>query len=288
MKEAIGLYRSHAYGTTARARACVEDFLHVQSVLSERLHFSLQNLDILEIGPGQFVSQMTCFSRCNRVVGIDLDVIVQGFAPRAYWQMLQVNGWRRTLKTIGRKVFGFDRAFARELRCQLGIMRLPRLQVLRMDVSEMDFPDQSFDFAYSRAVFHHLPDPHKALCEIVRVLRPGGAVYIALHPYTSETGCLDPRVYTDRRKEVRGWPHLRKELQNQVDQLNAYLNKLRISQWQELFLSAMPEAEFIVTPGDPSCAVAAEALHSQGELLDYSVEELAAGEFVALWQKPRL
>src|SRR6266849_7143005 len=122
--------------------------------------------------------------------------------------MLGTNGVRRTPKTVGRKLLGIDRRFEFELRRHMGVQRLPKPDVIQMDACCMSFPAESFDFVYARSVFHHLPNPGAALDGIVRVLKPGGAVHILLHLYTSQTGCLDPRVYTDRSREVQGWPHL--------------------------------------------------------------------------------
>src|SRR4029079_10089747 len=113
-------------------------------------------------------------------------------------------------------------------------------------------------------------NPTAAVAEIERILRPGGAAYISIQPYTSQNGCLDPRVHTDRFQEVGLWPHLRPQLKGRIDEPNVYLNKLRLKQWEELFSSRMEGAKFIVTPGYPSAPEAARRLQSQGELLDYS------------------
>ena len=44
---------------------------------------------------------------------------------------------------------------------------------------KLSFPDGSFDVIVSRATFHHFPDPHRVLEEIVRVTRPGGKIVVA-------------------------------------------------------------------------------------------------------------
>ena len=50
-----------------------------------------------------------------------------------------------------------------------------------MDAERLDFPDDSFDIAYSFGVLHHVPDPSRAFREIRRVLRPGGVFLGALY-----------------------------------------------------------------------------------------------------------
>jgi SAM-dependent methyltransferase len=266
--------------------ASIADARLAEHLVQDHLGLELSDMDVLDIGPGQFLSHMTYFSLNNRVVGIDLDIIIQGFKPLSYLKMIRTNGARRTVKTIGRKLLGVDQKVASELRRQLGIERAPRLDVLRMDACAMSFPSESFDFVYSRAVFHHLPKPATALEGVARVLRPGGACYIALHPYTSPTGCLDPRIYTERQNEVRGWPHLRQSLHTTVDPSNACLNKLRLPEWRNLFSAKMPGSQFILTESREASIDEAKALQSRGELLDYSLEELCTGQFAAVWKKP--
>jgi SAM-dependent methyltransferase len=45
------------------------------------------------------------------------------------------------------------------------------------DAHVLPFPDASFDFVFSLAVFEHLHSPWLAAAEIARVLRPGGRVF---------------------------------------------------------------------------------------------------------------
>ncbi|MBD3322699.1 MAG: methyltransferase domain-containing protein [Chitinivibrionales bacterium] len=44
------------------------------------------------------------------------------------------------------------------------------------DVTALRFPDNSFDHIFACFVLEHLADPHQALCELKRVLRPGGSL----------------------------------------------------------------------------------------------------------------
>ena len=124
------------------------------------------------------------------------------------------------------------------------------------------------------------------MAEVVRVLRPGGVAYFSIHPYTSQSGCLDPRVFTDRWREVEDWPHLRPQMKGKIDGPNVFLNKLRLKQWKELFTSRMESAQFTLIPGHESAVETAKKLQSQGELLEYSIEELTVGELIVIWKKP--
>ncbi len=51
------------------------------------------------------------------------------------------------------------------------------------DVTNLPFPDDSFDLIVSSISVHHWDDPEAAVPELARVLRPGGQVYIYDFPF---------------------------------------------------------------------------------------------------------
>lgn len=51
-----------------------------------------------------------------------------------------------------------------------------------MDAARLGFPDESFDFVFSFNSFEHFPDPEAVLREVIRVLRPGGYLYLDFGP----------------------------------------------------------------------------------------------------------
>jgi len=63
------------------------------------------------------------------------------------------------------------------------------LEFLQMDAAEMTFSDNSFDRAMSNIVFQHLPNPVRALEEMIRVTKPGGI--ISLNEQDWETFIVD-------------------------------------------------------------------------------------------------
>jgi len=287
IREILSLYRGYAKGIAERVRASIEDVQRVETCVRERFGMELTSKCILEVGPGQFLGQMTYLAQRNHVIGVDRDLIVHRGSPLDYIKMLKYNGARRTVKTIARKLLRVDAKYAAELRKCPNLERASKLTVFKMDVRDLKFPRNSFDFVYSRSVLHSLPNPDVALDQIVRVVRPGGVVYILIHLYSSPTGSLDPRVYTDRRNELNAWPHLRPKLLHTVAAPNVYLNKLRLSQWLTLFAERMPGVECTLRRGDDSTLESvARILQSEGELAEYSLDELLTFEIVALWRKP--
>ena len=244
-REAICLRSTHQRQAQERVAGHIRILREQESLIWKQYGVSVKGKDVLDIGPGQFLMHMIYFSQNNRVKGIDLDVIPRGVNPAPYMRMLWCNGLRRTVKTVGRKMIGIDRRYANELKLQLGMKAIPGLDVRCMDAMQMTFADNSFDFVHSRSVFHHIPEPAVAMKQVARVLRPGGVALLSFHLYTSETGCLDPRIFTERRAEVGLWPHLRPSMQGTYTP-NAFVNKLRIDQWRKLFAREMPGTEYVL------------------------------------------
>ena len=52
----------------------------------------------------------------------------------------------------------------------------PHLQ--QANVTPLPYEDQSFDVVMAAHVLEHLPDPQRAVAEMVRVLKPGGTVFL--------------------------------------------------------------------------------------------------------------
>lgn len=51
-----------------------------------------------------------------------------------------------------------------------------QVEIRVADVAELPFPDGDFDVVVSFTGLHCFPDPHRAVTEMVRVLRPGGVL----------------------------------------------------------------------------------------------------------------
>ena len=178
-----------------------------------------------------------------------------------------------------------DAKFNKELCRQLGVARLPNPPVLQMNAEKMTFADATFDFIFSCSTFEHLADPGAVIDEVNRVLKPGGVAHISLHLYTSDSGCHDPRIYSGRRDGLPLWSHLRPEHLPKV-QGNAYVNKISLADWRELFTSKVPTVS-LRTAEDSNHRLRAElaSLRRAGELAEYTDEELLSIELVAIWKR---
>jgi len=53
---------------------------------------------------------------------------------------------------------------------------------MKMDVAHLEFPDATFDCIFSFDSFEHFGDPVSALEQAIRVLRPGGLLYLSFGP----------------------------------------------------------------------------------------------------------
>lgn len=71
--------------------------------------------------------------------------------------------------------------------------------MVRMDITEIEYPDGRFDVIYCSHVLEHIPDDRAAIGELFRVLRPGGWAVLNV-PVTSEETFEDPSVTTPEER----------------------------------------------------------------------------------------
>lgn len=96
------------------------------------------------------------------------------------------------------------------------------IAMIGMDITEIGYPDNSFDSIVCNHVLEHIMDDHKALSELFRVLKPGGWGSIQV-PMKGEITQQEELFITD--------PEERKRLYGQSDHVrqygNDFVNKLR-------------------------------------------------------------
>lgn len=71
-----------------------------------------------------------------------------------------------------------DSAFVKQAEQYLQSKANNRVHLVEGSVMDMRLADSSFDLAYARFLFQHLPDPLGAAKEILRVLKPGGKLVV--------------------------------------------------------------------------------------------------------------
>jgi SAM-dependent methyltransferase len=288
LAEARNLYLKHTQNVAQNVHNMLEEARQHSAKMESLLGASISELRMLDIGPGQHLVQLAYFSAENEVAGIDLDVVIEQMNLSGFVQMVRRNGWMRSVKTAVRKIARIDNKVRAELMSQLGIRAMPELRVLQMDASKLTFPDNYFDVVYSRGAFEHISDPGAVISEIRRALKPGGVMFVSLHLFTADTGCHDTRIFINRRGDLPFWAHLRPEYEHDV-RSNSYLNRLRLADWVNVFQSEMPGCEVAATMDAPdTLRDELRSLRLQGQLADYSDEELLTAAVEATWRKPAL
>jgi len=286
LRDGLNLFQSYTH-PAERVQETLDKLAVQDRALAAALGQALTAKRMLDVGAGQRLMGMAYYhARGNELVGIDLDVIVQGLDPRGYVEMARANGTRRVAKTVARKGLLVDLRLRRELARRLGLRSIPRFDVRRMDACGLAFPDESFDVVYSTEVFSFVPDPSSALRETARLLRPGGATDHNFLLYTARTGGLDVRMIGGRGADLPLWAHLRPQHANAVLE-SAYLNRVRLSEWRDLAERHLPGSQ--VTLFQPERAwlePEARRLQAAGELAEFSIEELVTTDVSITWRKP--
>lgn len=283
------VYRTllQARNVQAEVQGTIDCLRKCEDLVAQHTGLVLRDCDILEIGPGQAPRQLAYFAIHNRAIGVDMDVIPQGGALADYVQVLRRNGIKRLLKTLGRRAMRLDSRFSREMARQLGVKTMPQPTVVEMDAATLSFPANSYDFVFSQNTFEHLPDPSTVLKRVSEILRPGGVCFIDLHLYSCDNGCHDLRIVKpDDRHGMPYWPHLRLQHKDTVSSF-AYLNKLTLAEWRQVFSDVMPGVVFTAERDGEPLPTALKSLRLAGELGDFSDEELLTRNLIAIWQKPR-
>ena len=135
----------------------------------------LEGMEVLEVGCGAGIDCLLMgLQPVRRVVGIDLGFPL--FEPGEMGERT-----RRLTRNVLEKL---------DLGGNIGevLGRLP-VRFALSDATRMTFPDDSFDFLWSRSAIEHIIPFEKALSEMARVVRPGGLIYHSTDPYFYLRGC---------------------------------------------------------------------------------------------------
>lgn len=283
VSELIHLYRFQSKNQASQVQDLVFNMRQMENSIESLLGSKVQNKNILEVGPGQKMPHLYYFARKNSYVGIDLDQPIQDISVKGTIDMWRSNGLTRVVKTLGRRLLGIDRSFKSELFKQLNIEKKPASRLLQMDATDLQFDNNTFDIVFSISVFEHIPDPKDVAREIARVLKPGGVSYIVTHPYTSDSGIHDPRVFGEH-EGIPYWSHLRPEYVNLVSR-NCYLNEIPLEQYVNMFNEVWPNCEHEYVSNSETAEEELLNIRQKGELKDYSDKELMTDALISTWRK---
>ena len=84
----------------------------------------------------------------------------------------------------GFRVDGIDLSQPMLMRLRAKVQPPAPLGLATADATRLPFRDGSFDGAFIRHVLHLIPDWHRALAEVTRVVRPGGKFLVSITDYT--------------------------------------------------------------------------------------------------------
>lgn len=113
-----------------------------------------RSMDLLALQPGERVLEVGCGS------GVFLPVLAEAVRESG-------------------KVIGLNQAPTFVEQARQRTYETQWIQVDQGDACALPYPDQAFDAAHCERVLMHLEDPSAALCEMRRVVRPGGRVVVA-------------------------------------------------------------------------------------------------------------
>jgi len=182
--------RNDRAGACGLARACLE--------LAPQHALARENLALIEAQPGSPAEDRTedplasllnpwvrqALDLAQREEGLSgKDVIeVGGAVPEEHARATGASSWS-----------GFY--LGAERKCA------PGYEIRDADARKLPWPDQSFDVAFSSCAFEHIQELPRALKEIARVLRPGGALILSVPLYMRAWTFFDELVGHCRRYE---------------------------------------------------------------------------------------
>jgi ubiquinone/menaquinone biosynthesis C-methylase UbiE len=117
------------------------------------------------------------------------------------------------------------------------------VSLLQGDALHLPFKDDCFDVLTMLDVLEHLNDDRRALSEVRRVLRPGGALVFSVPAYQHLWSAHDEALHHFRRYEFRGLNQLLRESGFQVYRLSFAMSLMPPAAWlwRRLILPFQPK-----------------------------------------------
>lgn len=252
-------------------------FASMQNYL-QRYGVDFQGARVLDVGCGKsYWLTLLLHSAGAQVTGIDTELTEPGRTLGKYLKVLRRNGWERALRTLVWD-YGFGRDYYNALQklCPFPL-NFKGVDLRRMSITELEYPDDTFDLVVSHEVFEHIDDIPGAARELRRVINPQGLTFIYVHNFASVSGGHSiawKYPDTEPSAQVPPWDHLR---QNLFPDIPSWINRLRERDYRHAFepyfdiLDWFPqgrEGESLLTP------------EIEAELQEFDRDELLTKGFV--------
>jgi hypothetical protein len=119
----------------------------------------------------------------------------------------------------------------------------------RMDITQIPYPDGTFDVIYCSHVLEHVPDDRRAMREFRRVLKPGGWAVLMV-PITADKTFEDPTVTdpAERRRLFGQADHVRRCGPDYAERLRDAGFRITVIQHTDLISRADAERMAIFAP----------------------------------------
>jgi ubiquinone/menaquinone biosynthesis C-methylase UbiE len=123
-------------------------------------------------------------------------LVLEFLAPVRGKRILEVacgrGGFSRLLASKGALVCGADFSESAIRIAKEKLLRAPaladRVTYVQADVQNLPFDEGSFDIVISCETIEHVPNPRAAVCEMYRVCKPGGILYLTTPNYLNFMG----------------------------------------------------------------------------------------------------
>lgn len=101
----------------------------------------------------------------------------------------------------------------------------PQVNYQLVDIQAIPYPDAAFDMVIANMMLYHVPDLHRGLSEVRRVLKPGGKFYCATY---GEHGIMEFVNDTLREYDISGEIGKTFTLQNGADSLSRHFGDIQM------------------------------------------------------------
>ncbi len=262
------------------AREHAEFFREMRQRLPNYGIDDLQGLRVLDVGCGKAFWLTLLLHSCGALVtGIDTEFLDHRRGPWKYIGILRNNGLERSLRTLTWDM-AYRSSYYRKLQDQFQFtFNFDGVDIKQGSVTNIDFPDNTFDLVVSHEVFEHISDVPAAVRNLQQMMKPEAITYIYIHNYTSISGGHHIAwKYPDTEPSpiVPPWDHLR---QNRYPDISSKLNKLREHEYEQIFKPRFETIDWIRTCSEGKDFLTPEI---RGELNEYTREELLTKGFIII------